>query len=325
MSDQNSLSSLRLRSYTELTTVQLPTRAEKRLIPTLVSIGQANGVGSITVNAADFSITGAKKAFDQFVLVRIPGRGLDGQGNPDPTAAAYFQFLINPSQISITHQTLDEQAFSKGGWQIGVWGDDFVAITMNGKTPGKYFADGTTDLLSEFTVSYRNLSSLEAVFENNGYWFEGEQLNEGPLAADGLRRRIKMHQTIQLAVGEFIWEGCFESLTVTESADSPFLAEFSIAFVAWREKFRNNTPYPNSVGPSIERGHVPKIALSTGNTPQKTPSTSLNINAPSIIPQGFSNPPPSNINPLSPALGTNPPMPVLPPYVSTVEVASGGS
>lgn len=70
---------------------------------------------------------------------------------------------------------------------------------------------------------YRNLTALELFFENNGYWFEGEQLFEGPLASGAAYRQIKMHQDVQLLCGEFIWDGMFDNLQISEDADSPFL------------------------------------------------------------------------------------------------------
>jgi hypothetical protein len=279
--------------HTEMVSLALPMRAEKRIIPTIVDLGDAATVD-------DFSITAALSRLSQYVVVSIPGRGVDDQGNPDPSQAAYFQFLINPSDINISRQTLDEQAMSRSGWQIGVWGEGPPVIALRGRTPGKYFANGLTDLLTEYTMSYRNLASLEVFFENNGYWFEGEQLAENPLAADYTRQRIKMHQTVTLAVGEFIWDGCFDTMNVSESADNPFLADFSLTFTVWRERFRTETPYQNSIGNIIERGHTAQVplALATGAAQQNWPS--LPPRAAATV--QFQSSVPPNINPTSPAL-----------------------
>jgi hypothetical protein len=314
MSDTD-LSSLAPRPYTELPTVQLPTRGEKRLIPTIFTLDP-----SISID--DFSLRAALSPYDQYVLVRIPGRGIDSQGNPDRTASAYYTFLINPSEISVSRQTIDQQANARAGWQFGVWGEGLITISMHGRTPGKYFSNGLTDMMSEYTQSYRNLAALEAVFENNGYWFEGEQVAEGPLASDYSRRRIKVHQTIQLVVGEFIWEGYFESMSVTENASDPYLSEFALSFTCWREKFRNNTPYQNSTGWSIERGHT------TGPIPLVTTTSSFETKVPG-------NPapttPPPNVSTASPALNfpfPAQPFPNLPPRVWPPEIdllEGGGS
>lgn len=296
MTDQNDLSTLTLRPYTEITSVQLPTRAEKRMIPTLVDLGDG-----VTID--DFERTAALAPYDQYVLIRIPGRGTDSQGNPDTTQSVYFQFLINPSQVTVNRQTLDEMALSRSGWQIGVWGEGPPSVNLQGKTPGRYFSYGLVDIVSEYTMSYRSIAALEVVFENNGYWFEGEQIAEGPLAADSSRRRIKMHQTIQLCVGEFIWEGCFESMSVSENADSPYLDDFELNFTVWREMFRYGTPYPNSIGRVIERGHTAQGPLALNNVPKKkTASTDTTQTLPSGTVDTSNLP--ANINPTSPALAT---------------------
>jgi hypothetical protein len=145
----------------------------------------------------------------------------------------------------------------RGGWLFGVWGEDFTRITMSGQTAGQYFEMGLTDEFNYFTKSYRNLQQLMMVFENNGYWFEGEEAGEGPLnSPDFTRRRIKMHQTVQLCVGNFIWSGMFDSLTVRQEATNPFSFNFDISFLAWKEEFRTGSPYTNPLDNHVERGHV---------------------------------------------------------------------
>jgi hypothetical protein len=223
----------------------LPTRAEKRFVPITADFPLAQ--------EADFFLTVNSPGKYEYLLFRLPGRGAT------PTTSAYYKFIINPSQISISKQTMDAQAYTKGGWQIGVMGEDFTQISMQGKTPGKYFSNGLTDLYSEYTLSYRNLTNLEMLFENNGFWFEGEQVQEGPLAPDYQRRRIKMHQDIELTVGEFVWTGMFDTFSVTQSADSPFTAEFSLSFFAWKERFRGNTPYLDSILNDVQKGHTTSV------------------------------------------------------------------
>jgi len=157
----------------------------------------------------------------------------------------------------VNRQTLDAQAFARSGWQIGVWGEDSIQISLTGKTAGQYFAFGTTDKYQPFTESYRNLEQLQVVFENNGYFFEGEQPVEGPLGggADFTRRIIKMHADVELIVGNFMWYGMFESLTVSQDAETPFLMNFQISFIAWKERFRQGSPYKDTIHNDIKRGH----------------------------------------------------------------------
>jgi hypothetical protein len=251
---QSNVSDITLSTVNNGGALSLPLRTEKTFLSATNS--------DPTVNS-DFSITAAKlAAINDYIHVRLPGRGGNTPGIFNGSPATYY-FLINPAEVQIQRQTVDAQTYTRSGWQIGVWGEDFVTISIRGKTPGKFFAFGTTDFYTPFTESYRNLLALEMVFENNGYWWEGEQIMPKISTAT---RRIKMHQDVELMVGEFVWQGMFESMEVNEDADSTFLADFSLTFIAWLEGFRNNTPYNNPLGGNVERGHVP--VPGSGMTPQ---------------------------------------------------------
>jgi hypothetical protein len=246
---------------------QLPIRGEKRIINAPIDTTEASiefiGEAPIKyadtgrtqpVDADDFAVHAALSPYVDYVVVRLYNRGLGGNGQPDGQPAAY-RFLINPSQVVVNRTTLDGQALARSGWQVGVWGEDSFTINLTGKTAGQYFAFGTTDRYQPFTESYRNLEQLQVVFENNGYWFEGEQAAEGPLGADFARRIIKMHADVELIVGNFQWYGMFESLTLSQNAETPFLMDFQISFIAWKERFRKQSPYKDTIHNDVKRGH----------------------------------------------------------------------
>jgi hypothetical protein len=282
---------------------QLPIRGEKRIISSPVSVPEINaeftGVAqprkfaantgrTQLVQDSDFNVVAALAPYTDYVVVRLYNRGLDGNGQPTNSPAVY-RFLINPSQVVVNRQTLDGQAFARSGWQIGVWGEDSLQINLTGKTAGQYFAFGTTDKYQPFTESYRNLEQLQVVFENNGYWFEGEQPAEGPLGGspDFQRRIIKMHADVELIVGNFMWYGMFESLTISQDAEAPFLMSFQITFVAWKERFRQGSPYTDTTHNDIKRGHdygawqTTALAVQQAGTGFGT-SSSVSLTPPSI-------------------------------------------
>jgi len=246
MSDQNNISDLQVKNPgVNTSVVPLPIRGEKRIIPSPISGKDTSG----------FNIEAAVGTVVDYVTIRILNRGLTTSGEADSTQPLVYRFLINPKTVNISHSTLDSQTLTRGGWQFGLWGEDLVRISMNGSTAGQYFSGGVTDQYAEYSKSYRNLAQLQIVFENNGYWFEGEELGEGPLAASATRRRIKMHNDVELTVGDFIWYGCFDSLQVSQDAENPFLARFSIEFTAWKERFRKTSPYWNNIENNVQRGH----------------------------------------------------------------------
>ena len=303
MSDQNSAIMPSSLPNNDTGLFALPIRGEKCFIPITVpsQLGNVGGIVGVKISEQDLETTAALTApYGDYVRLRIPGRGTTETGKPDPNASIYFQFLINPAQITITRQQLDAQAMARAGWQLGVWGEDFISISMEGKTPGRYFANGLTDAYADFSMSYRHLEALEVFVENNGYWFEGEQSAEGPLATAGFtRRQIKMHSDVELSVGEFIWSGMFESLTVREDSQTPFLMNFSLSFIAWKEAFFRETPYLNPINKSMQRGHTSDAYLLAIANPEALPAASALSGGP---PSPLSLP--SNIDPQAAAVPT---------------------
>jgi hypothetical protein len=266
MADNNDQSDIQFfvpNTTSQVSVGQLPIRGEKRLIPKYINASTAQGsIPEVSLNESglvpnhpDFFTSLAKKAFTEFVLIRLPHRGVDPNGNIDQDSPAYFRFRINPTSCTISRETVDSEAFTRAGWKFGVWGEDVLRITLQGSTPGQYFTAGLTDQFEEFSLSFRNFIQLSTIVENNGYWFEGEQAGSGPLAADFTRRRIKMHQDVELTVGDFVWFGMFESMELNQDASSPFVQSFSISFIAWKERYRRGSPYFNRIANDVERGH----------------------------------------------------------------------
>ncbi len=277
--------------------IPLPIRGEKRIVPSQTdpaqvaseissSIAATGNTFEGTVSSEDFYLSAAKKTFTDYILVRIPGRGADGK------SPFTFRFLINPKTIAISKQTLDAQSMTRSGWQYGIWGEDVTEITMQGNTAGQYFSLGTTDNFEELTLSYQNVVMLTMVFENNGYFFEGEKAGEGPMAADYTRRRIQMHQDVELTVGNYIWFGMFTAFNIQHKADCPFTNEFSLTFVAWKERYRSSSGFPGSITNNIQRGHSPSaVGLNTTNKLTQSQINNAVTTTPNQVPPAI---PPAN-------------------------------
>lgn len=283
----------------------LPTRGEKRIIPSPIAPtdvdqafetaytasgqkapGQRKAGYKPTgrtqlVDSEDFYVTAAMKPYVDYIVIRMAHRAVTstGQANAN-TPPAVYRFLINPATVQVTRSTLDGQAMTRAGWQIGVWGEDAVQVQLSGKTAGQYFAFGLTDAYQPFTESYRNFEQLQMVFENNGYWFEGEQLGDGALSSNFARRRIKMHSDIELIVGNFVWYGMFDQMTFSQSADEPFLMNFNLSFVAWKERYRTGSPYQPQIRNDVYRGHDFSAWQSTATAAQNAnPANTANNTA----------------------------------------------
>lgn len=252
--------------------LSLPIRSERQIVPAynaqVINPAQGNPVAS---TPSDYQIIAALKPYTDYIVFRIPHRGVTSSGSPDPTNPAYFRFLINPHTVRVSHQTQDTQLMTRDGWKFGVWGEGFVEVSFSGKTAGQYFTLGTTDMFKEFTESYQNLLELQSLFDNNGYWFEGETpavggTSTGQAIPTALtKRRIKMHEDVEIFCGETIWSGMFDKLNVSQNVDSPFLADFNISFTAWKERYRLDSPYRNAGTCNIQRGHSYSAFASVAN------------------------------------------------------------
>ncbi len=305
----------------------LPIRAEKRFIPesssARISLESALNIQNEKnlPSTKDSYVTAANKPFVDYVVIRIPHRGFNSNGVANPALTAEYRFLINPQTAQVSRSTEDAQSFARGGWQYGVWGESLSTISMTGHTPGQYWTYGLTDGYYYFTESWRNLQQLVMFFENNGYFFEGEEANEGPLAPGYTRRRIKKHQDVQLIVGNFVWNGMFQDFGYTLDADHPFRAEFHFSFLSWRERFRPSSPYINSQPSNIQRGHSYGAYTAT-ETPAPPPAGTQNgvplttgVNTEGVVSNLINN---TNlfksINPVSPAIQSG-------TYMDTLNVA----
>lgn len=202
-------------------------------------------------STGDYFLSRAADTFTDYITIRVNGRK-QGEDKLPMT----FRFLINPHTVNVSRNQIDSQSMTRAGWQLGFWGDDTVEIRLEGVTPGQYFTLGLTNYWGEHSLSYNNFLAFQTLFENNGYWFEGEDIDNSTLASDLIRRRIRFHSDVELRVGNFIWKGCFTDLEVTEDAEKPYQLSFSATFMAWKERFTESSPWRNSIRNDVYRGHA---------------------------------------------------------------------
>ena len=255
----------------------LPVRGETRLVPVPMLASSVAPAPQLTVSGEDDSsqvptayeaISFAKSTFTDYMTVSIPSRNSSKTDYYEPDFT--FRFLINPHTLSVTHQTADSQSMTRGGWQFGIWGEDVVELHMSGMTAGGYFQNGLTDQWEEYSLSYRNVMELENIVLNNGYWFEGEEVNPAWNAPDYMRKRIKSHVDVVISVGNFMWSGMFTNMTLVQSAENPFYNTFDIGFIAWKERFVSGSPWLSSIRSNIYRGHSKEVLLATPTSPQSS-------------------------------------------------------
>lgn len=203
--------------------------------------------------------TNLAQGLTDFIYVKLKGRGPDG-------GDLVFRFLINPNSVQASRQVIDGEAQTRAGIQTGIWGD-LLDISVSGATAGSYFAGSLVDAHEEYSLSNRNLRELVSVYENNGFWFEGEAQGDPSYPNDMTRKLIQLHGDVILAFGNFLWMGAFTEMSIDETADNPYYNKFSFSFMAWKERFRSESPWRNSIENDQYFGHAYEIYKQQGGSP----------------------------------------------------------
>ena len=263
-----------------------PTRGDKRILAlpvtakTLPFEGRSGAGGSYGPATGELVLTPA--AFDQlrvarkaytaagltdFIYIKLRGRA-EGGGD------LQWQFPVNPESIQVNRQVLDAESLTRAGLQTGIWGD-LLDITIQGVTAGQYFAGVLVDAYSENSRSGSSLQELVALYENNGTWFEGEATGNVAAAASYTRKQIQFQNDVVLAFGNFIWQGCFTEMSTDDGADTPYYNKFTLGFMAWKERFRGDSPWRSSIANEQYFGHAFEACQRPQRKGSGSPSLSL--------------------------------------------------
>ena len=146
----------------------------------------------------------------------------------------------NPKDLSFSYSKKTSVSQTMGGWVEYYWGDEPASITLNIPTggfvrvgtgvsavtgpvsaKGQSFGLGIGGTRRD-TITYDKYLDLLALFHNNGSIYD----NTGTIALQG---RIKM------TFDGGTWLGWFQSFSVEETAESPFMFQLSAVFQVERE------------------------------------------------------------------------------------------
>ena len=200
-----------------------------------------------------------------FIYIKLKSRGFGG-------ADLVWKFLVNPETIQINRQVVDAESMSRAGLQTGIWGD-LTDISISGVTAGQYFAGVLVDMYGEQSRSFSSVMELMAVYENNGTWFEGESTGNAAAADAITRKQMQIQADVELAYGNFIWSGCFTEMTLDDSADTPYYNKFTLGFMAWKERFRRDSPWRNSISDNQYFGHAYELYERPKKAADKAPNS----------------------------------------------------
>ena len=146
----------------------------------------------------------------------------------------------NPKDLSFSYSKKVDRSQTLGGWVEYYWGDDPILITLNIPTGG-FIRLGTglsaytgavnvkgesyglnTGGTRRDTIQYDKMLDLLALFHNNGSIYD----QRGNIALQG---RIKM------SFDGGVWLGWFQSFSIEETSQQPFMFNLTANFQVERE------------------------------------------------------------------------------------------
>jgi hypothetical protein len=141
--------------------------------------------------------------------------------------------------------------YTRDGYNNQLWGPNQDMITSTGVTAAFISPIiGLTAVGRRRTAAYVNLMALVAAYRNNGYTFAYTQSDLPPLP-----RIIAMIYGVELYYDGQTFMGHFNNFTLDESADRPYLFDYSFEFVV--SSLTNDY--------SEVRGHFRQIGQVTGS------------------------------------------------------------
>lgn len=138
-----------------------------------------------------------------------------------------FALLVNPAEIDTNITKNFGEHYVRGGWTIAHNHTNPPVFSAQGQTAGFYAGDsegsGITRTRRAWSGAYNNLMDLVAFFKNNA-------TIRNPLD----RGVIDKVLSVMIHYDGWIYEGNFRSLSVEESADRPFILNYSFEFLVHR-------------------------------------------------------------------------------------------
>lgn len=167
-----------------------------------------------------------------------------------------FVLYVNPRTMQVNHTKLIDRARTRGGFVEFNWGDAPETVSFEGATGGFMrlytgVVGNTSPQGRRQTLAYQKYLDLLALFHWNGAVFD----QNGQIAAQGY---------LQMTFDEGVYTGWFQdSLTITESAQKPFMFDWSGTFVVETEvmnlrtvNFNQQTGLVTPTGVGVQPGQT---------------------------------------------------------------------
>jgi len=150
---------------------------------------------------------------------------------------------VNPSTMSIQYNRQVERIQTRGGYVEQHWGDSTSEINFEQATGGfMRLNTGLSNITNPAyggtrreTIAYDKYLDLLALFHNNGSVYDA-------------RGSIVLQGILKITFDGGVYLGWFNSFTVTESSEKPYMFQLSSAFTVHREEANWRTAYDTEAG-----------------------------------------------------------------------------
>lgn len=156
---------------------------------------------------------------------------------------------VNPRQMDFSSQKLITKIQTHGGFVNQHWGEGTRVISFSGVTGGfkRLYTGLTSTTGNNFggnrrqSINYDVFLDLLALFKNNGSVYD-------------VNGKIVFQGAIKMYFDGFSYIGWFDSFTVEENAEKPFMFNFNMSFTVKDERWlARSTPY-NGVSGQVVGG-----------------------------------------------------------------------
>ena len=198
--------------------------------------------------------------------------------NEEATRAALFGLIVNPRSISISLAKSFSTAFARAGWTVSHNYTEYPTITMVGSTGAFYFQvrlgevegpGGITRGWRDWSGAYQNLLDMVGFFKQNATVRKGDD-----------RGTIRRVMEVVLLYEGWTFVGSFQTLTINESAEKPFVLDYNIQFEA-HEMWHSTWPQSTKVvldartPDDLRRTETPEMIIKAGPLEREEESSML--------------------------------------------------
>lgn len=151
---------------------------------------------------------------------------------------AALVMMVNPTDLSSSHTNIFESAYTRRGWATTGWGNQPPVVSVSGFSAGFYYVGkggrgGLTNFNRKKSPAFLNLMSMIAMYRNHGcHFMDGEENPD--LFNTGHSRVINVMDTVGIEYDGTVYEGSFNSFTLTDGADRPYNMQYNFDFTVMR-------------------------------------------------------------------------------------------